>query len=119
VPLVTWQGRLEALEHAAEGLRGKHARIRLELDAPDPEVAKKVRALVPEHVGVHVILPVVDPTAMTPSRAGQSASELFVAYHERKYQRAPEAPLVEAFAALWESSETSAGGGGEAEEAGA
>ncbi|MCC6622042.1 MAG: exonuclease SbcCD subunit D [Deltaproteobacteria bacterium] len=105
-PLVTWQGRLEALEAAAAGLRDKHARIRLELDVPDPEVAKKVRALVPEHVGVQVILPVVDPTAEAPSRAGQSATELFVAYHERRYKRAPEPPLVAAFTALWDEAES-------------
>ena len=81
-----------------------HLRVYLKLAEVEADIAKRVRELVPNAVSVQVRLPEVEEVAS--ERLGHEATplELYRAYCERRYGAAPEAALVEAFAALWAES---------------
>lgn len=104
-PLRTWSGTLEALAAAAEELRAAgHVRVRLTLESPDPDAGRRVREQVPNAVAIHIELPEIqlDPAAAAAaSRSGQTALELYRAYHQSRYGKAPDDGVMRAFEALY------------------
>lgn len=112
LPLTTWRGRVEALAAAAESLRGAgHVRLVVEVDKPDPELARRARADVPNAVAIQVVLPEVAAVAAESARSEASAVELYRSYHLKQYKRPPDDALVAAFEALWAASDLGVEGG--------
>jgi len=100
--LYKFVGTMGALLADAEALRqAGHVRVELLLAAPDPDAARRVRAEVPNAITIITRLPEVT-NSLTSERADQSAIELYTAYHQQRYGRAPEEPVLQAFAALYE-----------------
>jgi DNA repair protein SbcD/Mre11 len=104
-PLADVRLTLGQLDMQQAGLRSAGwLRVTVPLDEPDPDLARKVRALVPNTVVVHGELP--KRPAQDPARpaAGATPAELYRAYHLREHGQEPEAEVVEAFHGLYERS---------------
>lgn len=106
-PLRSVRATLEQLEAESEALReAGWLRVTVPLETPDPDVAGRVRRLLPNVVSVMVDLPVADEVAdPTRPEAGASPAELYRAYHRRAHGRAPDDTLVAAFEALYDGVE--------------
>ena len=91
------EGTWQELEQRADALRSEGwLNILVKLEAPDPEVNRKVRRLLENAVSVDVTLPERDaaPAAPSPATDG-SPVELYRAYHLETYGRPPAAEVVE------------------------
>jgi hypothetical protein len=76
-------------------------RVLVRLDAPDPEVNRAVRVLLPNAVSVDVVLPTQPVAAAGPPPATDGTpTELYAAYHLAVHGTAPPPGLMERFAAL-------------------
>jgi exonuclease SbcD len=78
-------------------------RITVPQDEPDPDLARKVRALVPNALVVHAALP--ERPAPNRDRPDASAApvELYRAFHQQKHGEKPDAELESAFLGLYET----------------
>lgn len=106
VPLVDVRRTLEELEREAEALRqAGWLRVTVPLVRPDPDLAARVRRLVPRAVVVRADLP--QPSAKPPEsdRRQLSPVELYRLYTRSRYGRDPEPPLLDAFERLRERAE--------------
>ncbi|MFO0745777.1 MAG: exonuclease SbcCD subunit D [Myxococcota bacterium] len=104
--LFTWRGKLDEVAAAAPALReAGHVRMLVDLEVPDPDVGRRLRAEVPNAVSIQVQLPVIEAASPTRERAGATASELYQAYHQKRYGRTPDEGVMKAFNALWEAAD--------------
>ena len=80
-------------------------RISVPLEEPDPDLARKVRAMVPNAVVVHAELP--ERPAPGPGRPPASATpvELYQAYHQRRHGEQPGEEIEAGFQALYQDAE--------------
>jgi exonuclease SbcD len=80
-------------------------RICVPLGEADPDLARKVRALVPNAVVVHAELP--ERPALDPARptAGATPVELYQAYHQRRHGERPDEEIEAGFRALYHDAE--------------
>ena len=104
-PLAEVRLTLKDLDAQQAGLRSAGwLRVTVPLDEPDPDLARKVRALVPNTVVVHGELP--DRPIQEPARpaAGATPAELYRAYHLRQHGQEPVPEVLEAFHGLYETS---------------
>jgi exonuclease SbcD len=104
-PLADVRLTLEQLDMQQAGLRSAGwLRVTVPLEEPDPDLARKVRALVPNTVVVLAELPerAVQEVARPP--AGATPIELYRAYHLREHGQEPDPEVVEAFHGLYERS---------------
>ena len=98
------RGTLAELEENAPQLCARGwLRVTVVLSAPDPEINRKVRRLLPTAVSVDLELPDAQVAAQTVSTRGLSPIELFRAYSTAGNGREPEAKLLDAFSALHEA----------------
>lgn len=99
VPLRDVSGTLEEIERDAERHRSTgHLRVKVLLPARDPDIARKIRQLLPNAVVVNADLP-RDEQAQDVDRpaSGASPRELYTAYHRKEHGREAEAQLLTAF----------------------
>jgi exonuclease SbcD len=99
VPLRDVSGTLEEIERDAEPLRSTgHLRVKVLLPSRDPDIARKVRQLLPNAVVVNAELP-RDEQAPDVDRPAPGAAprELYAAYHRKEHGREAEAQLLSAF----------------------
>jgi exonuclease SbcD len=99
VPLRDVSGTLEEIERDAERHRSTgHLRVKVLLTARDPDIARKVRQLLPNAVVVNADLP-RDEQAPNVDRPAPGAAprELYAAYHRKEHGREAEAQLLTAF----------------------
>lgn len=107
-PLVKVRHTLGEIERDAARLAASgwlHVTVPLTLG--DPDLASKVRRLLPNAVRIEPELPSVsraDPGAAQPAR-GTPPAELFAAYHLREHGRPPEPALLDAFEHLRQDEE--------------
>jgi exonuclease SbcD len=102
-PLRRVRHTLAELEREAERLAAAGwLHVRVPLSWRDPDLAAKVRRLLPNAVRIEAELPQADeaPAHQAASPRGAPPAELYQAYHLRQHGRAPEPALVEAFERL-------------------
>ena len=98
VPLAEISGTLDEIERNADQYRlVGHLRVRVALATSDPDVARKVRLLLPNAVVVNA-LP-VDARIHDGDRPqpGAAPRDLYAAYHKKEHHREPETELLVAF----------------------
>jgi exonuclease SbcD len=107
-PLARLRHTLGEIERDAERLAASGwLHVTVPLSVGDPDLAAKVRRLLPNAVRIEPELPslaAADPGAARPAR-GTPPVELFAAYHQRKHGRPPEPALLDAFEHLRQSEE--------------
>jgi exonuclease SbcD len=96
------RGSLAELERdAAELVHAGHLRVTVPLTTPDPELSRKVRAILPNAIAIE--LEVAERSAeaveVRPA-AGAPADQLYMSFHEREYGAPASEALVTAFRAL-------------------
>jgi exonuclease SbcD len=91
---------LDEIPERADELRGAWLRVEVPLDRPDPDVASKVRSLLPGAVDVRVLLPPADAAPSLLPQPSRTPRDEYAAYvlAERKAEARPE--LLDAFDAL-------------------
>lgn len=102
-PLQRVRHTLAELEREASRLATAWLHVVVPLTLRDPDLAAKVRRLLPNAVRIEAELPqMADETApgQALSPRGTPPAELYQAYHRRQHGRAPEPALVEAFEQL-------------------
>jgi DNA repair protein SbcD/Mre11 len=99
VPLRDVSGTLEEIERDAERHRSTgHLRVKVLLPSRDPDIARKVRQLLPNAIVVNAELP-RDEQAPSVDRPAPGAAprELYAAYHRKEHGREAQAQLLTAF----------------------
>jgi exonuclease SbcD len=99
VPLMDVGGTLEEIEREADRYRSAgHLRVKVVLPARDPDIARKVRQLLPNAVVVNAVVPRDEQTIVADHPpAGASPRELYASYHFKEHRREPGAELLAAF----------------------
>lgn len=99
LPLADISGTLQELEHEAERYRScGHLRVKVQLDQRDPDIARKVRQLLPNAVVVIADLPRNDEIAdVERLAAGAAPRELYAMYHRKEHGRDADPRLLTAF----------------------
>lgn len=82
--------------------RDRWLRVTVPIEEADPDLNRKVRALLPEALVVRPELPERDEPVKIQLTDRESPLERYSAYHLQTYQRLPAPPLLEAFAHLHE-----------------
>ncbi len=104
LPLADVKGTLEQLRaRQSELVDAGWLRVTVPLDAPDPEINRAVRRLLPNAVVVHAELAEAKTAETGWADKDASPSELYAAWHERARGEAPEQPLLDAFGTLYKS----------------
>jgi exonuclease SbcD len=102
LPLADLRATLVELEADAARHRGAGwLRVTVPLGRPDPDVSRKVRALLPNALVVHTELPGAEAPVRARLDAGASPVARYGAFHQREHGREAEGPVLEAFAALY------------------
>jgi exonuclease SbcD len=96
-PLLDVRGTLSALEARATSLGGAYLRVTLEVDAPAPGLAQRVKEILPDALEVNLAYPRQGPTQIATPR-GHEPIELLRAYYTREHG----ADLPEAMATLFQ-----------------
>jgi hypothetical protein len=101
---------LQEIERRAEELRKKGwLKVVVTLAAPDADVNRKVRAMVPNAVAVDVKLPVAaEGVEEVATLAEHAPKDVYRAYFRARHGREPDAALVELFEALEANAEAGA-----------
>ncbi len=100
-PLAQVRHTLSELEREAARLRaGGWLHVTVPLALRDPDLAVKVRRLLPNAVRVEAELPAAAETQSVALPRGTPPGVLFTAYHERTHGRPPEPALLAAFERL-------------------
>jgi DNA repair protein SbcD/Mre11 len=102
VPLADVSGTLQELEHEAERYRTRgHLRVKVQLEQRDPDIARKVRQLLPNAVVVMVDEArsddVVDVQRLA---AGAAPRDLYAMYYRKEHGRDADPRLLTAFDGL-------------------
>jgi exonuclease SbcD len=102
LPLADLRASLAELEADAATHRGRGwLRVTVPLGKPDPDVSRKVRALLPNALVVHAELPDAEAPARLRLDAGASPVARFGAFHAREHGREADAAALEAFGELY------------------
>lgn len=102
LPLADLRATLAELEADAATHRGRGwLRVTVPLARPDPDVSRKVRALLPNALVVHAELPDADAPARVRLDAGASPVARYGAFHAREHGREADAAALEAFGELY------------------
>jgi|FaiFalDrversion2_1042247.scaffolds.fasta_scaffold00757_3 exonuclease SbcD len=110
-PLLDVRCTLEDLERRASELRGRGwIRVTVPLAAPDPDVAAKVRRILPEAVVVKVEHPEAKHAPSIPERRHLNPLELYRLFHRTRYGAEPSEALVATFERFRERAEEAACG---------
>lgn len=99
VPLVDVEGTLEEIERDADRYRSAgHLRVKVVLPVRDPDIARKVRQLLPNAVVVNAEVP-RDEQMIAANRppAGATPRELYAAYYRKEQGREATLELLTAF----------------------
>jgi exonuclease SbcD len=96
------RGSLAELERdAAELAHAGHLRVTVPLTTPDPELSRKVRAILPNAIAVELEAAERPEEAVeVRPAAGAAADQLYMSFHEREYGAPASEALVTAFRAL-------------------
>ncbi len=79
-----WSGTLPELETSVDGLAAfGYLRVRVSLDAPVPDLNRRVRQLLPNVVVVDAVLPELDLDRAAPLAASVAPADRFRAFHQR------------------------------------
>jgi exonuclease SbcD len=99
VPLADARGTLAEIEAQAERWRtAGHVRVVVQLPAPDPDVNRKVRALLPNALSVDVELPARERgEAVARPPADAAPGQLYEAFHLARHQVPAPVPVRAAF----------------------
>lgn len=99
VALMDVCGTLGEIERDAERYRSiGHLRVKVLLSARDPDIARKVRQLLPNAVVVNADLPRDEQVPMVDRPApGAAPRDLYAAYHRKEHGREAETQLLTAF----------------------
>jgi exonuclease SbcD len=92
-------------EQRGQLLEAGWLRISVPLKEPDPDLARKVRSLVPNAVVIHAELP--ERPALEPGRPAASAMpiELYQAYHQRRHGEPADGEIEAGFQILYQDAE--------------
>jgi exonuclease SbcD len=104
VPLADICGTLQELEHDADRYRlCGHLRVKVQLEQRDPDIARKVRQLLPNAVVVNADVPRNDDVARVERlAAGAAPRDVYAMYYRKEYGRDAEPRLLTAFDELRE-----------------
>jgi exonuclease SbcD len=96
------RGSLAELERdAAELVHAGHLRVTVPLTTPDPELSRKVRAILPNAIAVELeVAERPEEVVEVRPAAGAAADQLYMSFHEREYGAPASEALVTAFRAL-------------------
>ncbi len=107
VELGDWSGTLAELEASVERLSAfGYLRLRVSLDAPMPELNRRLRQLLPNVVVVDAVLPELEPGRPEPVAASVAPADRFRAFHQRRHQREAEDATMQLFNELYALAET-------------
>ncbi|MEQ1731198.1 MAG: hypothetical protein ABL982_22745, partial [Vicinamibacterales bacterium] len=102
VQLGEWSGTLPDLEASVERLGAfGYLRVRVSLDAPMPELNRRVRQLLPNVVVVDAVLPELEPGRPDPVAVSAAPADRFRAFHQRRHQRLPDDAAMTLFNELY------------------
>ncbi len=103
-PLRRVRASFSELERDAAALAGRgHLWVTVPLGSPEPDLAARVRRLVPNAVRVQAELPRTEHAGAVPPPPGASPRELYRAYYEETHGVRPTDEILEAFDALREA----------------
>jgi exonuclease SbcD len=103
-PLLDLKLTLPELEVREQELRSSGwLRVTVPLNAPDPDLARKVRERLPNALVIRPELPHQEIGIVT-SRNGKSPVDMYRDYHQREHGRPPETSVDEAFQQLYNQS---------------
>jgi exonuclease SbcD len=96
--LRTVRGTFDELERSAAEWAGDYLRVRVEAERPEPGLADRVKALLPDALDVSVSYP-RDGSAPRPEpgRVKLAPAQLFAAYYEHRHQAPPSPELRQLF----------------------
>lgn len=100
-PLREVRASLSELEQLAPDLAGAWLRVIVPMAQRDPDLAARVRRILPDAVVIHPELPTADASSPQSPTDGHSPAERYMAY-VREHGRTPDAALIGAFEALRE-----------------
>lgn len=98
-PLVELRGRLDEVLAKASDLDGAHVRVTLQVDAPEPGLAQRVRDQVPGAVDVRLEYPELIEDD-TPALATLAADEQFTRYYRSQHGADPDVDTLALFREL-------------------
>lgn len=102
--LARFEGDWDALEQAAPGLAEAWVRVALRLERAEPNVAARVRALVPGALAISVTLPETRAEEAAETRTSLLPADAFRAYLAAQQGPVDEG-LVSAFGELWQAAQ--------------
>ncbi len=85
-------------------------RLTIPLQEPEPELARKVRALVKNALVIRPALTSQVGVPRSESRNGKTPVDLYREYHQREYERLPDDDVLEVFQQLYEKCAAERGG---------
>jgi exonuclease SbcD len=105
IPLATFSGSLGELDADLSRLRGAgHLKVVVRLDAPDPEINRKVRALLPNAVSVDFELPAREAGEKGERPPADAAPvALYEAFHRIRHDEPAGERVLEAFQDLYDA----------------
>jgi exonuclease SbcD len=100
--LVDLRATLAELDASAERYRKGWLRVTVPLAAPDPDLNRRVRELLPNALVVRAELPEVEEPAESPLEAGLPPVGHYAAYHYRVHAQAAELAVLDTFQDLYD-----------------
>lgn len=103
--LVELTGTLEEVCARAEDVRDAHVRVRLDVAAPEPGLAQRLRDAVPQAVDVQLAYQQTEASEVadeSASLAQLAPEELFTRYYAERHHAAPGEPILRLFRELYE-----------------
>jgi exonuclease SbcD len=99
VPLADVSGTMQELEREADRYRSLgHLRVKVRLEERDPDIARKVRHLLPNAIVVNAEIPRDERvTAIDRPAAGAPPRQLYAAFHRKEHGRDADPGLLTAF----------------------
>jgi exonuclease SbcD len=99
IPLADVSGTLQELECEADRYRQcGYLRVRVQLERRDPDIARKVRQLLPNAIVVNADVPRNDESSEVEHvAAGAAPRDLYAMYHRKEYGRDADSRLLTAF----------------------
>jgi len=102
LPLIDVRAGLAELESTADQYRRGWVRVTVPLAAPDPDLNRKVRLLLPNALVVRAELPEVEEQEERPLEAGLPPVGHYAAYHFRVHERAADLAVLDTFQDLYD-----------------
>jgi exonuclease SbcD len=102
LPLVDLRAALAEIEATADQYRKGWLRVTVPLIEPDPDLNRKVRALLPNALVVRAELPEVDEPTERPLESGLPPVGHYAAYHLRVHSQAADLAVLDAFQDLYD-----------------